>query len=203
MNTNNIDKNKIDKIYFALIESYNEKKSFEKVRLSDIAKKANIPLGEIYANFNDKDEIAIQFLEKLVYDVFTTFDEDIDKDMPLSDKLNVFLGLQLEFITPNLKLIKEILPKALLPLSKFAQFLDRIRRKYINFLSELFLELNDKADRFYKVFVLQAIVNSFMLINISLFKIWENDKSENKKDTLKFIEKSIKNFVIVSGLQNR
>jgi len=203
MDTNNINKNEIEKIFSALVELYNQDKSYNKIRMSDIAEKSEIHLGKIYANFNDKDEIIINFFEKLVYDVFTTFDDDIDKDMPLTEKLNVFWGLQLEFITPHLKLIKDVLPRTFVPLSKYAQFLDKIRKKYINFVSELFLELNNKNDMFYKMFILQALANSFMFMNISLFGIWENDKSESKKDTLKFIEKSIKNFVIVSGLQNK
>lgn len=201
INIESMDKEEINSLMFALREAYDEKKSFEKLYISDLAEKTGIPIGKIYANFNDKEDIALEVIKKSVYDIFVTFDEEVGIETHLGDKLKIFLSLQLEFFGPYFHLTKELLPGLLLnPFSKISLFLIKTRYKYIDFLSELFQTSLKKSDFIFKTFTLPALTNAFLLFNIAVFQYWENDKSEGKQNTLNFIEKGTKNFMVMSAL---
>ncbi len=184
----------------ALKEAYGEKKAYDKVHMSDIIRHSGVAIGKIYANFTDKDDIAIGLIKKSIYNVFITFDEEIELKMPLGDKLKVFLSLQLEFIGPHLNLIKELLPKALIPFSNFNGFISDTRTRYLDFISELFLNNVNKNNFLFRAVTLPVITNSFLLFNLSVLQFWSKDNSEGKQSTLNFIEKGIKNIMITTVL---
>jgi AcrR family transcriptional regulator len=194
------DKEEINAIFMAFKEIYAEKKSYDQIHINDLSERSGIPIGKIYANFTDKDDIAIGLIKKAVYEMFITFDEETDPDMPLSDKLKVFVSLQLEFLGPDFHLLKELLPGALLPFSTLAGFLSQTRSRYLDFISELFLNNIHKADLIFRTITLPALANSFLLFNLSVLQFWEKDKSEGRQSTLNFIEKGVKNFMIMSAL---
>jgi AcrR family transcriptional regulator len=194
------DKDEINSIFMALREVYNEKKSYKQVHINDLVEKSGVPIGKIYANFTDKDDIVLSLIKKSIYDIFVTFDEEVDPQMPPSDKLKVFVSLQLEFLGPDFHLLKELLPGALVPFSNFANFLNQARTKYLDFISELFLNNLHKTDMIFRTMTLPALTNSFLLFNLSVLQFWEKDKSEGKQSTLNFIENGIKNFMVMSAL---
>lgn len=194
------DKEEINSILIAMREVYAEKKSYDKVHINDLVEKSGVSIGKIYANFRDKDDIAIGLIKKSIYDIFVTFDEETDNEMPPGDKFKVFISLQLEFLGPDFHLLKELLPGAFLPFSKFSGFLNEIRIKYLDFISELFLNNIYKTDLIFRNITLPALTNSFLLFNLSVLQFWEKDKSEGKQSTLNFIEKGIKNFMVMSAL---
>ena len=194
------DKEEINSILMALREVYAEKKSYAKVHMNDIVEKSGVPIGKIYANFTDKDDIAVALIKKAFYDIFVTFDEEAGKDMTPGDKFKIFLSLQLEFLGPDFHLFKELLPGALIPFSRFSGFLTETRTKYLDFISELFLNNIYKTDLIFRTITLPALTNSFLLFNLSVLQFWENDKSEGRQSTLNFIEKGVKNFMVMSAL---
>ena len=194
------DKEEVNEILLAMREIYYEKKSYSNIAISELAEKSNVPIGKIYTYFTNKDDIAISLIKKAIHDIFVTFDEEVEKASPVSDKIKVFLSLQLEFLGPELKLITELVPHALQPFSGFSSLLIETRKRYLDFLSQLFLSNFNKPTFIFKNISLPIITNSFLLFNLSVFQFWQGDKSEGKQNTLNYIEKGVKNFMVMSTL---
>ncbi len=194
------NKDEVNAVLLALRSAYHEKKSYNKIKISDISEKSNIHIGTIYANFTNKDDIAISLIKKDIYDIFITYDEEIENSMPVSEKLKIFLSLQMEFLGSDLKMIRELLPYGLQPFSNFSDLLLENRKKYNDFLYQLFLNNFKKSTFIFKNITLPVITNAFLAFNLSVLQFWLNDKSEGKQSTLNYIEKGVKNFMIMSTL---
>lgn len=194
------DREEVNIIVQALREAYSQKKSYKLIQIKDIVEHSKIPLGKIYAYFTDKDDILAELIKKDIFDIFITFDEEVDLNMDISDKLKAFISLQLEFIGQDLDLIKEAMPMAFVPFSHFSNLINDSKNKYLDFLGELFLNKINKNNFLTKNITVPALSNSFLLFNISVLQYWQNDKSEGRENTLNFIEKGIKNFMLMSAI---
>lgn len=183
----------------AFRELYSEHKHYNNISMNQISEKSGINIGHIYANFQGKEDIVITLLKKDIYDIFLTYDEEADKSIPVSDKLKIFMSLQFEFLEPDYKLIKDIIPYSLNPLSPFFSFNSEIRKKYINFVSELFEENLKTTNNLIKKATVPIIANSFLAFNLTVLNYWDHDKSEGKQDTLNYIDKGLKNFMVASA----
>ncbi len=188
----------------AVLESfrdlYKQKKSYRNISLNDIAEKSGINLGHIYANFIDKDDIAISLIKKDLHDIFITFDEEVDNSLIFSDKFKIFLSLQFEFLGSDYNLIKELLPYSIIPFSQFFNFVNYTRKKYLDFISELIKIDSVKTNTLIKTLKTPAIANSLLIFNIAVLRFWENDKSNGKQDTLNYIDKGVKNIMVASAI---
>ncbi|MFN8672962.1 MAG: hypothetical protein U0457_12890 [Candidatus Sericytochromatia bacterium] len=193
------DKETFENIIFTFKDLYKEKKSLSNISLQEIADKSDIHIGKIYSLFNGKTDVAIALIENIINEIFITFDEESEKDTPLGDKLKIALSLQLEFLGPHADLINELTLSLVNPFSEFSNFVNKLKNKYINFLTEL-LENNFKGKNLIRTLTIPLIVRSFLVFNVTVIKYWEADKSEGKKNTLSFIENGVKNFMVVSAL---
>lgn len=194
------DNQSIEEIFFTIKELHLTKHAIHKISIADIANKSGVHSGKIYSLFENKEDIFLKFIEKKVNDVFITFDEETDEEMPLGEKLKILVSLQLEFIGPELKMIKELLPQILNPFSNPAKVLARVKNKYLDFVSELFLKKVMDKNFLLKNVAVITMTNAFLAFNLSVLQYWELDKSESKKNTLNLIEKGIKNFMVVYAL---
>ena len=194
------NKDEVNAVLLALRSAYHEKKSYNKIKISDISEKSNIHIGTIYAHFTNKDDIAVSLIKKDIYDIFITYDEEIEDGMPASEKLKIFLSLQMEFLGSDLKMIRELLPFAIQPFSTFSDLLLENRKKYNDFLYQLFLNNFKKSSFIFRNVTLPIITNTFLAFNLSVLQFWISDKSEGKQSTLNYIEKGVKNFMIMSTL---
>ncbi|MBC7473427.1 MAG: TetR/AcrR family transcriptional regulator [Candidatus Sericytochromatia bacterium] len=194
------NKDEVNAVLLALRSAYHEKKSYSKIKISDISEKSNIHIGTIYAHFTNKDDIAVSLIKKDIYDIFITYDEEIEDGMPASEKLKIFLSLQMEFLGSDLKMIRELLPFAIQPFSTFSDLLLENRKKYNDFLYQLFLNNFKKSSFIFRNVTLPIITNTFLAFNLSVLQFWLSDKSEGKQSTLNYIEKGVKNFMIMSTL---
>lgn len=190
------DNNSLEEVFLAFRELYEDKKDISKISMSDISEKSGIHIGTLYGMFTDKFDLALSMLEQKIQDVFVTFDEDTDESIPLGDKLKSFISLQLEFVGPYLKLIRELMSH---PISTSSVML-RAKNRYVGFLSELFSEYFKDKSNLLKEIAIFGLSNSFLAFNLTVIQYWEFDKSEGKKNTLSFIENGVKNFMVVSSL---
>lgn len=190
------DSESMEEVFSTFRELYEEKKDLSKISMSEISEKSGVHIGTLYGMFSDKSDVALGMLEQKIQEILVTFDEDTDKEMPLGEKLKAFISLQLEFIGPYLKLIRELITH---PIST-SNFMLKVKSKYIGFLSELFEEYFKGKNNLLKELAVIGLSNSFLAFNLTVVQYWEFDKSEGKKNTLNFIESGVKNFMVVSSL---
>lgn len=187
-------------VLHAFRQLYIENKSYNNISINQIADRSGIHVGHIHALFEGKDDIAINIIKKDIYDIFMTYDEEVDQSIPVSDRLKIFMSLQFEFLGPDYKLIKELIPHAAIPLTPFFSLANETRKRYLNFVSELFRENLNKTNTLIKMVTIPAIANSFLAFNLTVLRFWENDKSDGKQDTLNYIDKGLKNIMVVSAM---
>jgi len=192
-----MEKQEIDKIINSFKEIYLEKKKLNDININEIVNLSGIHIGKIYSAFESKEDIALHLIKKTIEDMFITFDEEIDNTMTLGDKLKSFLSLQLEFIGEIYPLIKEIILDIVNPFSKVHDYYYQLRKRYFNFIKDLIIENNNT---FFKDILISSIINSFIIFNITVFSFWEKDNSAGKEETLKYIDKGVKNFVVMITL---
>lgn len=195
-----IDKEEVLIILNAFRQLHNEHKHYNNITLNQISERSGINIGHIYANFQGKEDIVITLLKKDIHDIFITYDDEVDKSISVSDRLKIFMSLQFEFLEPDYTLIKDIIPYALNPMSPFFTFASETRKKYINFVSELFSENLNDSNNLIKRATVPIIANSFLAFNLTVLRYWDNDKSVGKQDTLSYIEKGLKNIMVASAM---
>lgn len=195
-----INKEEVMNVLHAFRQLYSEHKHYNNITMSQISEKSGINIGHIYANFKDKEDIIITILRKDIHDIFITYDEEADKSIPISDKLKIFMSLQFEFLEQDFQLIKHITPHYLNPLSPFFNFASEVRKKYLGFVAELFEENLKTTNNLVKKLVVPLIANSFLTFNLTVLNYWDHDKSEGKQDTLNYIDKGLKNFMVASAI---
>jgi AcrR family transcriptional regulator len=195
-----IDKEEVLIILNAFRQLHNEHKHYNNITLNQISERSGINIGHIYANFQGKEDIVITLLKKDIHDIFITYDDEVDKSISVSDRLKIFMSLQFEFLEPDYTVIKDIIPYALNPMSPFFTFASETRKKYINFVSELFSENLNDSNNLIKRATVPIIANSFLAFNLTVLRYWDNDKSVGKQDTLSYIEKGLKNIMVASAM---
>jgi len=192
-----MQKEEIDKIIYSFKELYNEKKSLANININDIVNSSGFNIGKIYSTFESKEDIAVNLVKKTIEDIFNTYDEEVDKTMSLGDKLKAFISLQLEFIGDIYPLFRELLLQSLNPFSEAHNYYIQVKKKYFNFLKDLICE---NKNPFFKDILISTLINSFIIFNMTVFLFWEKDNSLGKEETLKYIEKGVKNFVVMIAL---
>lgn len=192
-------KDEFEKVISSFSSLYADKKSIDKISMSEIADNSGVAIGKIYSIFNSKEDIAVSLIEKSINEVFVIFDDETEPSWHLGDKLKAFISLQLEFIGPNATLINELLISLVNPFSPFSHLINETKVKYFSFLDTLIKKSYDK-NNFFIGLSTPLIVRTFMAFNLSVLKYWENDKSEGKQNTLSFIEKGVKNFMVITAI---
>ncbi|GIW21868.1 MAG: hypothetical protein KatS3mg068_0875 [Candidatus Sericytochromatia bacterium] len=192
-----MEKEEIDKIIYSFKELYQDKKSLDKITMNDIVSSSGVSMGKIYSLFESKEDIALHLISKRIEDIFITFDEEVDNTMTLAEKLKTFISLQLEFISDIYPLVKDMTLDIVNPFSKVHDYYSHLRKKYFNFMKDLIIE-NKKT--FFKDILISTLINSFIIFNITIFSFWEKDNSPGKEETLKYIDKGVKNFIVMITL---
>lgn len=192
-------KDEFEKVISSFSSLYADKKSIDKISMSEIADNSGVAIGKIYSIFNSKEDIAVSLIEKSINEVFVIFDDETEPSWHLGDKLKAFISLQLEFIGPNATLINELLISLVNPFSPFSHLINETKVKYFSFLDTLIKKSYDK-NNFFIGLSTPLIVRTFMAFNLTVLKYWENDKSEGKQNTLSFIEKGVKNFMVITAI---
>lgn len=192
-----MEKEDIDKIIYSFKEIYHEKKNLDDINISDIVNISGFHIGKIYSAFESKEDIALHLIKKTIEDIFITFDDEIDDSMPLGDKLKAFISLQLEFLSDIYPLVKEMLLQVVNPFSESHDYYMQLRKKYFNFMKDLIYQ---NKNPFLKDILISTLINSFIIFNMTVFSFWEKDNSSGKEETLKYIDKGVKNFVVMISL---
>lgn len=192
-------KDEFEKVISSFRSLYADKKSIDKISMSEIADNSGVAIGKIYSIFNSKEDIAVSLIEKSVNEVFVIFDDETEPSMHLGDKLKAFISLQLEFIGPHAILINELLISLVNPFSSFSHLINETKVKYFSFLDTLIKKSYAKNNFLINIST-PLIISTFMAFNLSVLKYWENDKSEGKQNTLSFIEKGVKNFMVITAI---
>lgn len=200
MNLEFSNKDEVTAVLNSFRELYKEKKTYRNISITEIAQKSGVTLGHIYSNFQSKDDITLSLIKKDIHDIFITFDEEVDASLTMSDKFKIFLSLQFEFLGPDYKLIKELLPYGFIPFSQFSNFANDTRKRYLDFISELINTDSPKLNPLIKMIKVPAIANSLLAFNLAVLRYWGTDKSEGKQHTLNYIDKGVKNIMIASAM---
>ena len=105
---------RIQRTQKAIIDTFYElleEKHFSQITIIDICEKALINRGTFYTHFQDK----YQLLEKCVYDMMMSLDEEVDRVHGDSDMIvyyNDMFDVAISFIEANKRRIKTIITKA-------------------------------------------------------------------------------------------
>lgn len=182
----------------ALSSIHQQKLSYSEITLPEILKVSGVSPGAFYSLFTDKDDVALALLEKEFLLVLDLFAEEIDDKVSLEDRLKALISLQLEILGPKFSILRSIYPHFLQPFSRYSDFFSLNRQRYTNFLSELFCTRIKAKNIILEKLILGGLVNSFLAFNLTVLEYWYNDHSPAKQKTLNFLEKGIKNFLLIS-----
>jgi len=182
----------------ALSSIYQQKLSYSDVTIPELLKVSGVSPGVFYSLFTDKDDVALALLEKEFLLVLDLFAEEIDDNVSFEDRLKALISLQLEIFGPKVSILRGLYPHFLQPFSRYSDFFSLNKQRYTNFLGEIFRPQLKTKNIFLEKVILVGLVNSFFAFNLTVIEYWYNDHSPAKQKTLNFLEKGIKNFLLIS-----
>ena len=167
-------------------------KGFEGTTTRAIARKAGIAEGTVFNYFRTKEDIALYFFEQEVgHAVATVRDNPKLRKAPLEEKLFALVQSQLEYLAPYERFIGAALLHALKPSSPLGPFSHRameLRHRYLGFVEELIEESIPRQKQNPLAFLAPEV---FWIYYVGTLLYWLYDSSEDKQNTLAFLDRSL------------
>lgn len=167
-------------------------KGFEGTTTRAIARKAGIAEGTVFNYFRSKEDIALYFFEQEVgHAVAAVRDNPRLQKAPLEEKLFTLVESQLEYLAPYERFIGAALLHALKPASALGPFSHRameLRHRYLGFVEELIEESIPKRKQNPLAFLAPEV---FWIYYVGTLLYWLYDSSEEKQNTLAFLDRSL------------
>ena len=181
-------RNRIVKSALSLFQT----KGFEGTTTRAIARKAGIAEGTVFNYFKTKEDIALYFFEQEVgHAVAAVRDNTRLRKAPLEEKLFALVQSQLEYLAPYERFIGAALLHALKPSSPLGPFSHRameLRHRYLGFVEELITESIPKHKQNPLAFLAPEV---FWIYYLGTLLYWLYDSSEDKQNTLAFLDRSL------------
>jgi len=167
-------------------------KGFEGTTTRSIARKAGIAEGTVFNYFRTKEDIALYFFEQEVgHAVASVRDNPRLRKASLEEKLFALVESQLEYLAPYERFIGAALLHALKPSSPLGPFSHRameLRHRYLGFVEELIEESIPKQKQNPLAFLAPEV---FWIYYLGTLLYWLYDSSEDKQNTLAFLDRSL------------
>lgn len=167
-------------------------KGFEGTTTKAIARKAGIAEGTVFNYFRTKEDIALYFFEQEVgHAVASVRDNPRLRKASLEEKLFALVESQLEYLAPYERFIGAALLHALKPSSPLGPFSHRameLRHRYLGFVEELIEESIPKQKQNPLAFLAPEV---FWIYYLGTLLYWLYDSSEDKQNTLAFLDRSL------------
>ena len=167
-------------------------KGFDATTTKAIARKAGIAEGTVFNYFKTKDDIALYFFEAEVDQAMAAVrDNPRLRKAPLEEKLFALVHSQLEYLAPYERFIGAALLHALNPASHLGPFSHRaqeLRHRYLGFVEELLEESIPRHRQNPLTFLGPEV---FWVYYMGILLYWLYDSSENKQNTLAFLDRSL------------
>jgi AcrR family transcriptional regulator len=181
-------RNRIVKAALSLFQT----KGFEGTTTRAIARKAGIAEGTVFNYFKTKEDIALYFFEQEVeHAVAAVRDNSRLRKVSLEEKLFALVQSQLEYLAPYERFIGAALLHALKPSSSLGPFSHRameLRHRYLGFVEELIAESIPKQKQNPLAFLAPEV---FWIYYLGTLLYWLHDSSEDKQNTLAFLDRSL------------
>ena len=181
-------RNRIVKAALGLFQT----KGFDGTTTRAIARKAGIAEGTVFNYFKTKEDIALYFFEQEVgHAVAAVRDNGRLRKAPLEEKLFALVQSQLEYLAPYERFIGAALMHALKPSSPLGPFSHRsmeLRHRYLGFVQELIEESIPKHKQDPLTFLAPEV---FWIYYVGTLLYWLYDSSEDKQNTLAFLDRSL------------
>jgi len=172
-------------------------KGFDATTTRTIARKAGIAEGTVFNYFNSKADIAFFFFEEEVdHAMKSVRDNPRLRKAPLQEKLFALVNSQLEYLAPYERFIGTALMHALKPASPLGPFSQRamaLRHRYLRFVEEL-IEESIPRDQNPLGFLAPEV---FWIYYLGVVLYWLYDTSEQKQNTLAFLDRSLNVGVLI------
>ena len=167
-------------------------KGFDGTTTRAIARQAGIAEGTVFNYFKTKEDIALYFFEQEVgHAIATVRDNERLRKAPLEEKLFALVQGQLEYLAPYERFIGTALMHALKPSSRLGPFSHRameLRHRYLGFVEELIEESIPKQKQDPLAFLAPEV---FWIYYLGTLLYWLYDSSEDKQNTLAFLDRSL------------
>ena len=167
-------------------------KGFDVTTTKAIARKAGIAEGTVFNYFKSKEDIALYFFEQEVDHAMAAVRENPRlRKAPLEEKLFTLVHSQLEFLAPHQRFIGAAFIHALRPASPLGMFSHRaqeLRHRYVGFVQELFEESLPKKQHGPISWLGPEV---FWIYYLGTLLYWLHDASEDKQNTLAFLDRSL------------
>jgi AcrR family transcriptional regulator len=181
-------RNRIVKAALSLFQT----KGFDGTTTRAIARKAGIAEGTVFNYFRTKEDIALYFFEQEVgHAVAAVRDNPRLRKAPLEEKLFTLVESQLEYLAPYERFIGAALLHALKPSSALGPFSHRameLRHRYLGFVEELIEESIPRHKQNPLAFLAPEV---FWIYYVGTLLYWLYDSSEDKQNTLAFLDRSL------------
>lgn len=181
-------RNRIVKAALSLFQT----KGFDGTTTKAISRKAGIAEGTVFNYFRTKEDIALYFFEQEVgHAVAAVRDNPRLRKAPLEEKLFALVENQLDYLAPYERFIGAALLHALKPSSPLGPFSHRameLRHRYLGFVEELIEESIPKHKQNPLAFLAPEV---FWIYYVGTLLYWLYDSSENKQNTLAFLDRSL------------
>ena len=181
-------RNRIVKAALSLFQT----KGFDGTTTKSIARKAGIAEGTVFNYFKSKEDIALYFFEQEVgHAVASVRDNPRLRKASLEEKLFALVESQLEYLAPYERFIGAALLHALKPSSPLGPFSHRameLRHRYLGFVEELIEESIPKQKQNPLAFLAPEV---FWIYYLGTLLYWLYDTSEDKQNTLAFLDRSL------------
>jgi AcrR family transcriptional regulator len=167
-------------------------KGFDATTTKAIARKAGIAEGTVFNYFKSKDDIALHFFEQEVDQAMAAVRENPRlRKASLEEKLFTLVHSQLEFLAPHQRFIGAAFIHALRPASPLGMFSHRaqeLRHRYVGFVQELFEESLPKKQHGPISWLGPEV---FWIYYLGTLLYWLHDASDDKQNTLAFLDRSL------------
>jgi AcrR family transcriptional regulator len=162
--------------------------------MAELAKLADLPLGELFLQFPTKDEVGQILVAKACNDIYRHFDDEVDASAPVKDRLLAFLSLQLEFLAPWRSIFENQIGHLFIPTSGMSRTAQLNVQRYNAFVATLLGAESPDVDWRQRL-VVPALVGSFGLFNASVWVRWRFDRTGDKSATLAYIHQGLDTFL--------
>src|SRR6266852_5637404 len=166
-------------------------KGFDATTTRAIARQAGIAEGSVFNYFRTKEDIALHFFEQEVDQAIASVrDNPRLRKAPLEEKLFALVHAQLEYLAPYERFIGSALIHALKPSSPLGPFSHRameLRHRYLRFVEELIDESVPKKKNPLGFLAPEV----FWIYYMGALLYWLYDSSEDKQNTLAFLDRSL------------
>jgi AcrR family transcriptional regulator len=168
-------------------------KGFEATTTKAIARKARIAEGTVFNYFPTKDDIALYFFEREVdHAIAAVRGNPRLRKAPLEEKLFALVQSQFEFLAPYERFIGAAVIQALRPTSRLSPLSlhsQQLQLRYMAFVEEL---IEQSAPRRARAALGGWGPRVFWLFYMGVVLYWLHDTSDDKQDTLAFLDRSLK-----------